>query len=192
VPARLFQFTKPVYVRLFAHASLLLAGEGLEEKIRQTFMSWIVSQEGAKGFWDVGANIGLFSFTYASVHPKSPLISFEPNRRNLECLRRTMSAWNLPSHQLVPSAVSDHTGQASFKIDRLSGTTGTLLEEGNTFNEHHYAAKTHTEVVEVVRLDDFYNPQAPLGLVKIDVEGAELAVLRRAQKLLSEASPSSV
>ena len=189
VTAKIPHFQKPVYVRLFAHASLLLAQEGLEEGVRQTFTAWMTSTDGRKGFWDVGANIGLFSFTYGSVHPDASLISFEPDHRNLQCLRRTMSVWNLPSHRLVPAAVSDYTGQASFKIDRLSGATGTLMEADRTFNERHYAAKTRTEEVNVVRLDDFYDPKAPPGLVKIDVEGAELAVLHGARQLLSEAAP---
>jgi FkbM family methyltransferase len=185
VPARLSGFQKPVYARLFAHASFLLAEEG----VRRTFASWMESSEGRKGFWDVGANMGIFSFTYANSYPNSPLISFEPDCRNLECLRRTMSVWNSPSHRLVASAVSDHRGKAAFKIDRLPEATGTLIEDGRSFNEHNYAAETRTELVDVVCLDDYYNPERPPSLVKIDVEGAEIDVLRGAAKLLTEATP---
>jgi FkbM family methyltransferase len=166
VPARLASLRKLIYVRLFAHASLLLAQEGVEEGIRRTFTAWMTSPEGKNGLWDVGANIGIFSFSYANLHPDSSLISFEPDLRNLECLRRTMCVWNQSSHQLVPSAVSDRSGEPSFRIDRLSGATGTLVKKGNTFNELHYAAETTTETVTMVRLDDFLIRKRRRGLLR--------------------------
>lgn len=189
IPTRLPFLRKPIYVRFLAHAAFWLGKEGVEEEIRATFCKWMESPDAQKGFWDVGANIGVFSFTYANTFPDAPLLSFEPDRRNLECLRRTMAVWKSPSHTLIPAAVSDQAGQASFTIDRLSGATGSLVQDNNTFNERHYAVKGRTETVDLVRLDDFYEPGNAPGLVKIDVEGAETSVLRGATRLLSEDSP---
>jgi FkbM family methyltransferase len=188
IRVRLPFFRTPVYVRLLAHGAYWLGSEKLEENIRKTMVQWMKSPEGTRGFWDVGANIGMFSLLYANAHPDCPLLSFEPDRRNLECLRRTMSVWNLASHKLIPAAVSDHTGKAAFSVDRLSGATGTLVLERSTFNEQQYNVKGQTETVDLVRLDNFYLPNAP-GLIKIDVEGAEVAVLRGGARVLEEASP---
>lgn len=182
-------YRKPIYVRLFAHASLWITRKGDEEGVLRTFEKWMESPEGKKGCWDVGTNIGVFSFTYANAYPGCKLVSFEPDQRNLECLRRTMSVWRLAAHTLVPCAVSDHSGQATFTTDRLSGATGTLVQGDGTFNQVHYSVKGQTETVDLVRLDDFYQPDVPPGLVKIDVEGSEVSVLRGATRLLSEASP---
>ena len=188
IRVRLPRIRKPIYARLFAHAAYWLGGETLEESVRKTFAQWMISPEGKRGFWDVGANIGMYSFIYGNAYPDSPLLSFEPDRRNVECLRRTMSLWNAASHRLIAAAVSDHRGRAPFSVDRLSGATGTLVLEHSTFNERRYGVKGGTETVDLVCLDDFYLSEAP-GLIKIDVEGAEVAVLRGAARLLAQASP---
>jgi hypothetical protein len=73
-------------------------------------------------------------------------------------------------------------------VDRLSGATGTLVLDETVFNEPLYKVEGRAETVDLVRLDDFYLSQAP-GLIKIDVEGVDLAVLRGAARLLAEASP---
>jgi hypothetical protein len=65
VPARLAGFQHPIQVRVFAHASLLPAEEALEEGIRQTFECWHKSAAHPPRFWDVGTNVGLFTFTLA-------------------------------------------------------------------------------------------------------------------------------
>lgn len=189
IPARLASFRRPVYVRLFAHASLLTAEDALEVGIRKTFDVWQASAEQPLRFWDVGTNIGIFTSTLGSAHHDAEIISFEPDPRNLECLRRSMKAWQLPAHLLVAAAVSDRSGRASFTTDLLSGATGALSEIPSTFNELHYCHQGEVRDVEVVRLDDYYRAEAPPGLIKIDVEGAEVSVLRGASSLLARTQP---
>jgi len=150
IPARLASFRRPVYVRLFAHASLLTAEDALEVGIRKTFDVWQASAEQPLRFWDVGTNIGIFTFTLGSAHHDAEIISFEPDPRNLECLRRSMKAWQLPAHLLVAAAVSDRSGRASFTTDLLSGATGALSEIPSTFNELHYCHQGEVRDVEVL------------------------------------------
>jgi len=188
IPVRLSFIQRRIYVRLLAHASYWIGRDGLEENVERTMRLWMGSPGGRKGFWDVGANIGVFSFMYAAAYPESRVLSFEPDKRNLECLRRTMAAWKLGSHRLIAAAVSDRAGSAEFAVDRISGATGTLVMDHSTFNERNYNVKGMTEMVELVRLDDFEEGEPP-GLIKIDVEGAEVGVLKGAAKMLEEAAP---
>ena len=46
-------------------------------------------------FWDIGANIGLYSIYNTLKHPKSSTIAFEPSSSNLRVLTRNISINNL-------------------------------------------------------------------------------------------------
>ena len=46
-------------------------------------------------FWDIGANIGLYSIYNSLKHPKSTTIAFEPSSSNLRVLTRNISINNL-------------------------------------------------------------------------------------------------
>ena len=46
-------------------------------------------------FWDIGANIGLFSIYAAIKHLNCEIVSFEPSTSNLRCLSRNISINNL-------------------------------------------------------------------------------------------------
>jgi FkbM family methyltransferase len=188
VQKRIAGFSKPVSLRLLAHASLILSAEEIEAEIRKTFetCSRVLPPS---GFWDVGANIGFFSFSYAMIHPNALILSFEPDRRNLQCLERTSNRWRLPRHKIIPAAVADFHGRASFVVDRLSGATGALQKTDHAFNRRHYAAAAQIEELDVVTLDEFFDSAKPPAIIKIDVEGAELAVLRGAKRVLSESKP---
>jgi hypothetical protein len=90
---------------------------------------------------------------------------------------------------VIAAAASDTSGHARFATDLLSGATGSLEQTNWSFNDRHYARPGAICEVKVVRLDDFLDLADLPGLIKIDVEGAELAVLAGATRVLSEVSP---
>jgi FkbM family methyltransferase len=115
---------------------------------------------------DIGANAGFYSLAFARLGAR--VIAFEPAAENAEALRFHVAANNLPVevHQV---AVSDCIGTARFNLGpHLS--MGKIDPAGET-------------VIATTTLD-------ALGLkpdvVKIDVEGGELAALRGARDLLAE------
>ncbi len=164
---------------------------GSEQSTHETFVTVLQAlPDRDEGFWDVGANIGYFSWLCASVRPGFEIVSFEPDQKNLECLRRTTGRWCLPNHTIVPCAVAEKTGEATFFSDPLSGATGTLEASAKTFNAFHYQADAKGITVETISLDDFLgtHPAVP-AVVKIDVEGAELRVLQGARDLIARHHP---
>ena len=147
-------------------------------------------------FWDIGANIGLYSI-YAAKKNRCRVFSFEPLVFNLEFLARNISLNSLTSLVcLVPVAVGDKTG---IGLLHMSSTEWGAL---STFDKTYgYDGKELDQVFEYatlsVSLDDAVTK---LGLpsphyLKIDVDGIEhlilsggLNVLRSVRGVLIEIS----
>ncbi len=133
---------------------------------------------------EIGGHIGYLTVYFSGlVGPKGRVLVFEPGRNNLPYLRK-----NLASHAngtLVEKAVADFTGPATFHLENLSGQNNSLIKNYRLFAENLESAgiaRVETSVMEVgcTTLDCFWsenNLPAP-SFVKIDVEGAEMSVLR--------------
>ncbi|MBD2156181.1 FkbM family methyltransferase [Leptolyngbya sp. FACHB-16] len=135
-------------------------------------------------FVDVGANFGLHTLHAAKqVGEQGFVFAFEPVPSNLKLLRRNI-ALNGIEHQvlIVPSAVSNQTeATLSFHVpDEEIPVTASLST----------AEQSRSIQVANVRLDDYWEMvNRPIHLIKIDVEGAELEVLRGAENLLQRWRP---
>jgi FkbM family methyltransferase len=182
---------RPIHLRLVSHASLLMDGATQEASVLGTFVEvlYALHSEDRLVFWDVGANIGGYSWKCAALRPMATIVSFEPDAKNLECLHRTSRAWRLSQHAIVPAAVADVSGRAVFCPDDITGTTGTLQVDSPTFNAIHYGRISKTIEVETISLDDFVQQSDPPSIIKVDVEGAEMRVLRGAVGLLNRYLP---
>lgn len=191
LPRRLPPLAHPIYLRLLSHGSQIFHAPDREAAIRQTFVTILQALPGEKrqAFWDVGANIGLFSWQCATVRPDFEIVSFEPDAKNLQCLRRTAQRWQLDQHTIVPCAVAERSGRAAFFLDDIAGATGSL-EKSQSFNFHHYGHHAPEIEVETISLDDFLaRGGTPPSLIKIDVEGAELRILQGGAGVLRDRRP---
>ena len=126
---------------------------------------------------DVGAHVGYYTVLSAVLAGKAGAVwAFEPNPNNAHFLRRHAEINRLTSVRVTEAAVSDANGTARFDFGGGSGT-GRLAEGGAV-------------EVRTVRLDDFcadhgISPSA----IKIDVEGAERAVLEGARATMAAHRP---
>jgi FkbM family methyltransferase len=124
---------------------------------------------------DIGANIGVYARFFARcVGPTGRVIAFEPEMQNVRLLRETVR--NLPQVTVVHAAVSDRTGTlALFVADDL--------------NVDHHSYDTGdgraSVIIDAVSLDDYFRDGGRVDVVKIDVQGAEMAVLYGAKQLLA-------
>jgi FkbM family methyltransferase len=121
-------------------------------------------------FYDVGAHQGFFSVGAACLGAR--VYAFEPVEANLRRLQRNVQL-NDADVEVVAAAVSDAAG-------RLGLTRGQSSAQWRTEPGDEVAAVT---------LDDFARDHPAPRVVKIDVEGAELRVLRGAVRLLREHRP---
>ena len=87
-------------------------------------------------------------------------------------------------------AVSDEVGRTTFYTDEISRATGTLEPAADAFNAKHYGAVPRGIEVETVTLDQLLAEGWSRPFVmKIDVEGAELRVLRGGREFFSKQPP---
>lgn len=134
-------------------------------------------------FLDVGANVAPYSLLSTLV-PGVQTVAFEPGS-----LARSRARSNIDLNgagervRLVPFAVADGTYPVRLTADRWA--TNAVVDE---------SYDGPVEDVQAVSLDEFVagNPLGRVGLMKIDVEGHELAVLRGAAGALARDRPALI
>jgi FkbM family methyltransferase len=133
---------------------------------------------------DVGANRGQFALVAARRFPQAALVCFEPLSQPRATLERALH-WHRDL-DLIACAVSTHAGEAEFVISRADDSSS-LLPMTETQSQHFpgTGAASRT-VVRTAPLDDLVAPERRLRpcLLKIDVQGAELDVLKGASDVL--------
>tara|TARA_B100001175_G_scaffold194096_1_gene164722 strand:- start:12294 stop:13145 length:852 start_codon:yes stop_codon:yes gene_type:complete len=153
-------------------------------------IEWINSFEVNSVFWDIGANIGLYS-VYAAKHKNCDVFSFEPSPLNLKCLSRNICANNLTDKIfIIPNALSNKANLfANFKEN--SNIDGSALNtfgvkydyQGKIFKKRNYNFKILGTSIDYI-LKTNKNILLP-DYVKIDVDGIEHLILNGGLSLVS-------
>jgi FkbM family methyltransferase len=119
--------------------------------------------------WDLGANVGLFSFAAAALGANVVAVEADTWLANL--MHRS-ALLNKLRVTVLPAAVSDSYGVSKLYLSGQGRASNSLRGNGT--------AQAVVTVTLDWMLDHFPAPQ----VLKIDVEGMEYAVLRGARKLL--------
>jgi len=136
---------------------------------------------------DIGANIGIHTLRAARrVLPDGKVIAFEANPRTAARLRAHAAVNRLSNVTVFDVALSDNPGKAVLK-------TGAEPHAGTFTLEAHGQGKEEFEV-PLARGDDLLAniPLPGRALVKIDVEGHELHVLRGMTAWLAAHRPTVI
>lgn len=141
-----------------------------------------------KVFWDVGANLGWFSWLVNAKARLSHAVLFEPLPQNATLLAETIRRNGFNHMSLVQSAVSDRCGTVSFKVDDKSGAASQIAEvfeeSGESAIGRAYGMKDEI-TVNMTTLDAQIAAGVPVpDLIKMDIESAEHLALKGAQGLL--------
>lgn len=143
-------------------------------------------------FFDVGAHHGLVSMWASTLVGESGRVyAFEPSPANLSIMQ-WHRRWNrLSSWVLVNKAICDESAEASSFILIDSGDSPMNSLVTNITRLPSMQGRTMGNItIETVSLDDFcQSAHARPDVLKIDVEGAELSVLRGGRCLLRESRP---
>lgn len=125
---------------------------------------------------DIGGNVGDYTAELRRKHSRLEIHTFEPSPTNIAKLTTRFAGDN--SITLVPFAVSDRSGSATLFSDEPGSGLGSLTQRKL---DHFNIAFDEVETVTTIRFEDYWAQQLhgrQLDLVKIDVEGHELAVLK--------------
>jgi FkbM family methyltransferase len=180
----------PICLRAGPNLQMWIAGR-VAERAELALFERLIAAEQADTFWDVGANVGLYAFTFLSHRPNGQAIAFEPDPKNADCLERTIVRAGMQSRATVlRRAASDKVGTATFQLDEVAGVTGGLKGGEDSFVQRHYGVKPREFTVETAPLDSLLASRPAPRVVKVDVEGAEALVLAGATQLLNSVRPS--
>jgi FkbM family methyltransferase len=158
---------------------LLDAGpEGLEPGTRR-ILSKILRP--GMTFIDVGAHVGLLTLAGArAVGPGGKVLAIEPVPICCELLNRALAINGLQGRVEVKCQA------AGARRDRCKFFVGTVLGHSSLIREGLLSAGATEIEVDVVPLDEVVPRGERVDLIKIDVEGAELAVLEGMRRVISD------
>lgn len=141
---------------------------------------------------DVGANHGLYTFHLSrAVGPGGRVHAFEPVTDTYAGLRRVVRLLGLRNVQIARVALGEQEAEAEMRVPlQPSGALNTGLAHLADRADRAPGPDGARHVrCRLMRLDEF--PLAPqVALLKCDVEGAELLVLRGADGLIVRDAPS--
>ena len=175
---------RPEQARLDWVAAISILGH--ETEIKSTYEFLLTAKRPIDVFLDVGANYGTHSILFTSQGVET--IAFEPNRRCLPYCEK-VRALNRFDIRWESVALGDREDRLDLVFPDGQTWLGSLVQEvTDRLVEQH--AHIVAEPVELTTLDRYTdNFRARRVLLKIDVEGGELAVLRGATRTLQQAKP---
>lgn len=150
---------------------------GTYEQEKQALVSELVRP--GTVVWDVGANAGFYALAFSRlVGTSGRVYAFEPFAENANNLIRHVHLNGLSNTKVIQAALASQSGLVGFSV-AASNSMGRILPEDTSY------------MVPAFAVDDFVTrfPDSLPQLIKIDVEGAEAAILSGAAQLLSQFAP---
>ena len=159
-----------------------LTGEASSE---QDFIACI-SQEIKKSngdFVDVGANVGFYSLLFASISSKS-VFAFEPLDYNSNQLRKNCDLNGFQNISIFSFGLSDHSDYSNihYHVFNKGAADSSTNRDGLSFLKK-------SQNVKFERLDTIKGLSNNISLMKIDVEGHELNVIKGARQTIQNQRP---
>jgi len=167
--------------------------EGLPKNYIKTFQAYIISggpeklttemfknvvKEGDVVL-DLGANVGYYSLLAARlIGEKGKVYAFEPEPVNYSLLLKNIELNGYDNIVAVQKAVSNVAGKVRLFLDKKDTGAHTIYQPDDE--------REFTEVESVI-LDDFFkDKEHPINVIKMDVEGAEMAAFSGMARIIRE------
>jgi FkbM family methyltransferase len=151
--------------------------QNYEEEDKNFIVDYLKNHPGL--FVDIGANIGLFSFYILHKLPSQNVMAFEPEPQAFACLEFSKEANNFKTFTPMNFAIGEKKEVLHFYIDKKNFG-------GHRLQRNHADEKMIE--VNVSPLREFTGSQK-LAAIKIDVEGAELNVLKGMRDIIEKEKP---
>jgi len=114
---------------------------------------------------DCGANIGLSILYFKQLYPDSHIIAFEPDSKIFEILKKNVNNFGFHNIEIIKKAVWSSQTVLEF-----------ISEGADAGRVAHTESEENNYQVSTVRLRDYLDK--PIDLLKIDIEGAEIEVIK--------------
>lgn len=171
----------------------LIVETDLEKWRKKTFwgkepetIEWIKSFNNSDVFFDVGANIGVYSLFCATIHKGCKVVAFEPDSKNFYRLLDNIRLNNLDSRiDLYRFLIAEKTGQKQFITlsNEIGASGGQMQDTSRVGDDSCYSIDDL-----IIYSFDFPDPTH----IKIDIDGQELKVIQGMRKTLTSQKLKSV
>ncbi len=174
--------------RVFAHYQTLnwKTLSTLEFDAELLLLEFLLTKDSV--FFDIGTNKGEYAY-YAEklINPKN-IYLFEPEKKLNKQLRAIFK-----DCQIFDLALSDNKGTHQFKIPLINGVADNCLSSLEVENKEDNETEAIIYEVKTDTLDNFIEDKRKVpSLIKIDVEGHELSVLKGAENFISMHHPTLI
>lgn len=136
--------------------------------------------------FDIGAFDGRSTVQYKMLFPQAFIYAFEPFNESYSILKeKTKNYSNVNTYNL---GLYETTGKLNLNCN-ISPSTNSILDSNEIQNEIDDVTKTiKTQTIEVTTLDQFarLNQIEIIDILKLDVQGTELSVLKGSKELLAK------
>ena len=134
-------------------------------------------------FIDIGANQGLYTLCAAMNKNCISCYSFEPVERTFDLLKKNIITNDLSYKcHLINKAISNKSGSHDISIKANHSGVASMLTKNNANNKDNYNIET-IKTISHIELDNLVSNKDKVGLiVKIDVEGFEMNVIKELLK----------
>ena len=170
---KLYQYAFPIYRPLYA------SYKAYSDRAERRLLRGVLFP-GAVAV-DAGANIGIYSqFLARCVGPAGVVYSFEPAPENFKRLRAATRRFS--NVHVSQAAVGERSRPSELYVcDTLNVDHRTYLTDNSA---------RRVVQIEMVALDDYFEPGQRIDLIKMDIQGYELHALRGASRVLAD-NPSA-
>ncbi|GAP93930.1 FkbM family methyltransferase [Leptolyngbya sp. NIES-2104] len=132
---------------------------------------------------DVGANVGVYTFSAASrVGKEGCVIAVEPFSGCVHCLEETRQINDFSQVRICAGAASDRVGTVKLSLQSASELNEVVDADSNIENAEVVKCFTLDSLIEAEQIDR-------INLLKLDAEGHEMQVLQGSDRILTEFRP---
>lgn len=126
---------------------------------------------------DIGANMGYYTLLASKIVGDSGKVyAFEPDPTNYSVLCKNVALNEIKNAITIQKAVSDKNGSMTLYLDGKDIGAHTLYKNGKA---------RKSVVVDSITLDEYFKgKEYPINIIKMDIEGAEMAAMRGMGKII--------
>lgn len=136
-------------------------------------LKWIETFDHSDVFYDVGANVGIYSFYAAYLYPKMKIYAFEPMEVNYKTMHRLRKFNEMGNVLPMRYGISNKRRKGRLDVsDASSGATGAQVGRKGRYK------------ISIESIDSLQRALLPPTHVKIDVDGNEVNILMGMRKTL--------
>lgn len=156
------------------HVGMYLINSGVFEPLETSEILKVVKDKFV--IFDIGANFGYYTLLLSKKFPDNKVYSFEPDKDNKVLLSENISLNNLNNIKIEELALSDKSGSVSFVSSKIHRGKSQIS-----------SGKQYSYKVSMNTLDNYCveNKISEINLIKLDVEGSEIPILRGGKDIIS-------